>query len=62
MIKNRETAETVLRMAMGINSALNDSLYGVRDAEAEEDYKQYRLAVGHVIAEVFEQIIEPVVK
>ena len=49
-----------MRTAIGVNSALNGSLYSVRDVETEEDYKRYRLAVGHVIAEVFERIIEPI--
>ncbi len=60
MIKDRKTAETVLKNALNVTGSLNDSIYAVMAVGSEEEVRAYKRAVGHSMAEIFDRIVEPI--
>jgi hypothetical protein len=62
MIRDRHVATKVLRVAQEAVTAFDASIGEVIAAEAEDAQKAYKRAVGHVMAEIFDRVIEPTLK
>lgn len=56
----KETAKLIVDTAFHYESGLNQSLFKVRDECPEEEYKRYRLAVGHTMGDMFIEVLEPI--
>ncbi len=62
VFENPETAKYVLEAFLGINGQMNECIRAVENKTSPEEYKSFKHGVGHVIYEVFDQIIEPICK
>jgi hypothetical protein len=62
LFQNEEIAKRILQLFLSINGQMNDSIASVEHQTSPEEYKAFRRGVGHVIYEVFEQIVEPICK
>ena len=62
MFEDKETAKHILQVFLNINSQMNDSIRDVENKTSPEEFKTFKRGVGHVIYEVFEQIVEPICK
>ena len=62
LFENPDTAKYVLRVFLTINEQMNDSIRTVESQTSQEEYKAFKRGVGHVMYEVFEQIVEPICK
>ena len=60
MFENPDTAKYVLQVFLTINDQMNDSIRAVESQTSPEEYKAFKRGVGHVMYEVFEQIVEPI--
>ena len=62
MFEDKEIAKHILRVFLGINGQMDDAIRSVEHKTSPEEYKALKLGVGHVMYEVFEQIVEPICK
>ena len=62
MFDNPETAKYVLQVFLNINDQMDDSIRAVEKRTSAEELKVFKRGVGHVMYEVFEQIVEPICK
>ena len=62
MFENPETAAYVVQVFLSINGQLNESIEAVEKRTGSEEHKVFKKAVGHVVYEVFDKIIEPICK
>jgi hypothetical protein len=62
LFENPETAKYVLQVFFNINDQMNDSIRAVEKQTSLEELKVFKRGVGHVMYEVFEQIVEPICK
>ena len=62
MFQDEETAKRILRVFLSINGQMNDAIATVEHHTSPAEYKAFKRGVGHVIYEVFEQIVEPICK
>jgi len=62
MIKDHKLAEELINLANKASRITHDSLKLVMDNCSQDEFKKYRYAVGHVMAEIFEQIVVPLSK
>lgn len=62
MFENPETAKYVLQIFLNINGQMNDSILRVEKQTSPEELRAFKRGVGHVMYEVFEQIVEPICK
>jgi hypothetical protein len=62
LIENPEKAKYVLEVFLGINGQMKETLEIVEEGVSPEEYIAYRTALGHLIYEVFEKMIEPICK
>jgi hypothetical protein len=60
LFQNENTAKHVLEVFLNINGQMDDSIRFVENGSSPEEYKAFKLAVGYVMCEVFEKIIEPI--
>ena len=62
MFENKEPATYVLQIFLGICGQMDDCIRSIEKKSSPEEYKSFKRGVGHVMNEVFEQIIEPICK
>ena len=62
MFENPEAAKSVLEVFLNINGQMDESIRTVEHKTSPEEHKAFKRAVGHVMYEVFEQIVEPICK
>jgi hypothetical protein len=62
LFKSEETAKRILQVFLGINDQMDDAIRSVEHRTSPEEFKAFKRGVGHVIYEVFEQIVEPICK
>jgi hypothetical protein len=62
LFENPETAKYVLQIFLSINDQMDDSIRAVEKQISPMEYKAFKRGVGHVMYEVFEQIVEPICK
>ncbi|HEX4074707.1 MAG TPA: hypothetical protein VHX49_04855 [Candidatus Acidoferrales bacterium] len=60
MFENEETAKYVLQFFLSLNGQMIESIAIVQTRSSPEECKAFKRGVGHVIYEVFDQIIEPI--
>ncbi|MEW8355080.1 MAG: hypothetical protein AB2665_14875 [Candidatus Thiodiazotropha sp.] len=59
MIEDHKLAEELIARANEASRITHDSLWLVMNNCSQAEFKKYRLAVAHVMAEIFEQIVTP---
>lgn len=62
MIKDKQIAKEVYDLMLTHYQQLNESVIKVMERCSEEEFKEYRFAVGHILGEEFFQVIEPLYK
>jgi hypothetical protein len=62
LFQDEKTAKRILQLFLSINGQMHDAIASVEHQSSSEEYKAFRRGVGHVIYEVFEQIVEPICK
>ena len=62
MFEDKEIAQHILQVFLGINGEMDDAIRSVERKTSSEEYKAFKLGVGHIMYEVFEKIIEPICK
>jgi hypothetical protein len=62
LFPDEETAKRILQEFLSINGQMNDAIASVEHRTSPEEYKAFKRGVGHVMYEVFEQIVEPICK
>jgi len=59
LVQNFEAAERISADLLDINEALNESIRQVHQKLTPEELKAYKRAVGYVMYEIFERILNP---
>jgi len=62
LFEDKETAQHILQLFLGINDQMDDAIRSVEHKTSPEEYKAFKRGVGYVMYEVFEKIIEPICK
>jgi hypothetical protein len=62
LFRDEEIAKYILQVFLSINRQMDDAIRSVEHRTSPEEYKDLKRGVGHVIYEVFEQIVEPICK
>ncbi|HEY1930127.1 MAG TPA: hypothetical protein VGG92_21865 [Caulobacteraceae bacterium] len=60
MFSDREIAAQTIERVKGILGDLDQLLVVIEPTVADEEYRNCKNAVGHVMAEVFERLAEPI--
>ena len=56
----RELAQSIVELVFDYGGKLNDSMLLVRESATEEEFGDYRRAVGAVLASAFTNILDPI--
>lgn len=56
----RGVAQSIVGLVFDYGGRLNDSMLLVRESATEEEFGDYRRAVGTVLASAFENILDPI--
>ena len=56
----RDVAQSVVELLFDYGGKLNDSMLLVRESATDEEFGDYRRAVGAVLATAFEKILDPI--
>lgn len=59
---DKKTAQSVLTLMFEYGGKLNDAMLMIRESSDEEEFAQYRRAIGTVLDSAFEQIINPILE
>lgn len=59
MIEDTDTARRVVQLFLNINDQMDESIRAVERQTSADEYKRYKRAIGFVMYEVFDKIIEP---
>jgi hypothetical protein len=59
---DKKTAQSVLTLMFEYGGKLNDAMLMIRETSDEEEFAQYRRAIGTVLDSTFEQIINPILE
>jgi len=62
LFENPVTAKYTLQVFLNINDQMDDSIRAVEKQTSPEEFKAFKRGVGHVMYEVFAQIVEPICK
>jgi hypothetical protein len=62
LFENSETAKLVLQTFLNINNEMDLAIVAIGHQASPEEYKSFKKAVGYVMFEVFDKIIEPICK
>ncbi len=62
MFEDLETAKYALKVFLGVNDQMEQSIFAVKNKCSPEEYKAFKKGVGYIIYEVFDKIIEPISK
>ncbi len=60
LIANAEAAKRIVDETLSVTRLLDESLSRVRQSCPNEESKKYALAIGYVLAEVFERVLDPI--
>ena len=60
MFEDRELSEKVSSIGLTVYRMFDESLVVARKHATDDEFKEYRLAVGHVLAEVLERVMNPI--
>jgi len=56
---DRDTAQRIRDIALSCSRSLDESIVLVRSTCSEEEFRQYRLAVGTVMASIYTELLAP---
>jgi hypothetical protein len=59
LIENPEVAKYVSQFFLDLNGQLDESIVTVEKGISPAEYKAYKRAIGYVMYEVFDKILEP---
>jgi uncharacterized protein with von Willebrand factor type A (vWA) domain len=59
LIEDPETAKHVIQLFLNINGQMDESIRAIEKQTSAKELKEYKRAVGFVMYEIFERIIEP---
>ena len=62
MFENIDTARYVLQAFLSTNGRMNECLDSAGRGLSPEELKSFKMAVGNVMYEVFDKVIEPICK
>jgi hypothetical protein len=62
LFQDEKIAQHILKIFLSINGQMNDAIASLEHQTSPEEHKTFKRGVGHVIYEVFEQIVEPICK
>jgi hypothetical protein len=62
LFENLEVAKSTLQTFLSINGEMDAAIVAVESRSSPEEYSAFKRAVGYVMFEVFEKIIEPICK
>jgi len=62
LFENQETAKHILQVFLNINGQMDESIVEIEKGTTPEEMKAFKRAVGYVMYEVFDKIIEPICK
>jgi hypothetical protein len=62
LFRDEEIAKHILQVFLSINGQMDNAIQSVEHKASPEEYKVFKHGVGHVMCEVFEQIVEPICK
>ena len=62
MFEKPETAKYVLQVFLGLNDQMDESIVATEKVTSPEELNAFKIAVGHLMFENFERIIEPICK
>jgi len=60
LFESPEIAAEILQVFLNINGRMDESIIAVQDRISPEECKAFKRAVGHVMYEVFEKVVEPI--
>jgi hypothetical protein len=62
LFRDEEIAKHILQVFLSINGQMDDAMRFLEHKASPEEYNAFKRSIGHVIYEVFEQIVEPICK
>lgn len=62
MFENEETARYVLERFLNLNDQMSEIIVAVQPQASATEYTTFKIAVGHIIFEAFDKVIEPICK
>jgi hypothetical protein len=62
LFEDQEIAKHILQVFLGINDRMDDAVRFVEHKISPDEYKAFKRSVGHVMYEVFAQVVEPICK
>ena len=62
LFEKPETAKYVLQVFLDLNDQMDESIVAIEKVTSPEELNAFKRAVGHVMFENFEKIIEPIYK
>jgi hypothetical protein len=62
LFRDEQTAKQVFHAFLTMNGQMNEAIASLEHRTSPEEYRVFKRAVGHVINEVFEQVVEPICK
>jgi hypothetical protein len=62
LFRDEEIAKHILQVFLSINGQMDDAIRSVERKTSDEEHNAFKRGVGHVMYEVFEQIVEPICK
>ena len=60
MFADPEIAKDVLQVFLRINGQMDESVLAIENRTSPDEFTAFKRAVGHVMFEVFERIVEPI--
>jgi len=62
LFENPDAAKHVLETFLSINGQMDEAIVAIQTKSTPEEYARFKKAVGYVMYEVFDKIIEPICK
>lgn len=60
MFQDKQAAQAVHELALKIGKELDNSIVSIQQALSDEELKNYKLAVGKVMGDLFFEIMQPI--
>ena len=60
LFEDKEIAKHILQVFLSINGQMDDAIRSVEHKTSPAEYKAFKRGVGHVMAEIFEQVVQPI--
>jgi len=60
LFEKLDTAKYILEVFYRINDQMDQAIVAIEKGTPPDEFKNFKIGVGHVLSEVFEKIIEPI--